>query len=142
MCGHSGGVGSLVGSLGGSLGRVVRRMVGRLLFGRAGPTLHHGVQPLLPLRRGGPGRPAASGPVQVGAKTLRGPEEGGRRLPGVLLRLGLGRARPGAGRPLLHLRRKKIVECTRVARRYIFMPKLPIWIYFGGSWNGKRWYIL
>jgi hypothetical protein len=21
------------------------------------------------------------------------------------------------------------------------MPKLPIWIYFGGPWNGKRWYM-
>jgi hypothetical protein len=31
---------------------------------------------------------------------------------------------------------------TRDARWFIFMPKIPIWVYFGGSWNGKCWYIL
>jgi hypothetical protein len=29
----------------------------------------------------------------------------------------------------------------RVARRYIFVPKLPIWVNFGGPWNGKCWHI-
>jgi hypothetical protein len=23
----------------------------------------------------------------------------------------------------------------------IFLPKIPIWVYFGGPWNGKCWYI-
>jgi hypothetical protein len=31
---------------------------------------------------------------------------------------------------------------TRVTRVFIFLLKLPIWVYFGGSWNGKCWYIL
>jgi hypothetical protein len=30
----------------------------------------------------------------------------------------------------------------RVARWFIFKPKIPIWVYFGGPWNGKCWYIL
>jgi hypothetical protein len=31
----------------------------------------------------------------------------------------------------------------RVARlRYGFEPKIPIWVNFGGPWNGKYWYIL
>jgi hypothetical protein len=30
----------------------------------------------------------------------------------------------------------------RVARCYIFKPKIPIWVNFGGPWNGKGWYIL
>jgi hypothetical protein len=30
----------------------------------------------------------------------------------------------------------------RAARWYIFKPKFPIWVHFGGSWNGKCWYIL
>jgi hypothetical protein len=30
----------------------------------------------------------------------------------------------------------------RVARCYIFKPKIPIWVKFGGSWNGKCCYIL
>jgi hypothetical protein len=30
----------------------------------------------------------------------------------------------------------------RVARWYIFKPKIPIWVNFGGPWNGKYWYIL
>jgi hypothetical protein len=25
---------------------------------------------------------------------------------------------------------------------YIFIPKIAILVYFGGPWNGKRWYIL
>jgi hypothetical protein len=24
----------------------------------------------------------------------------------------------------------------------ILRPKIPIWVYFGGPWNGKCWYIL
>jgi hypothetical protein len=31
---------------------------------------------------------------------------------------------------------------TRVARWYIFKPKIPIWVYLGGPWNGKCWYFL
>jgi hypothetical protein len=31
---------------------------------------------------------------------------------------------------------------TRVARWFIFKPKIQIWIYFGGPWNVKCWYIL
>jgi hypothetical protein len=30
----------------------------------------------------------------------------------------------------------------RVARWYIFKPKIPIWVNIGGPWNGKCWYIL
>jgi hypothetical protein len=30
---------------------------------------------------------------------------------------------------------------ARVARRYIFKPKIPIWVHFGGPWNVKCWYI-
>jgi hypothetical protein len=33
-------------------------------------------------------------------------------------------------------------EQARVARGYIFIPKLPIWESFGEPWNGKCWYIL
>jgi hypothetical protein len=29
-----------------------------------------------------------------------------------------------------------------VARWFIFIPKIPIWVYFGGPWNGKCWYSL
>jgi hypothetical protein len=28
------------------------------------------------------------------------------------------------------------------ARWYIFIPDIPIWVYFGGPWNGKCWYVL
>jgi hypothetical protein len=31
---------------------------------------------------------------------------------------------------------------TRVARWYIFKPKIPIWVNFGVPWNGKGWYML
>jgi hypothetical protein len=31
---------------------------------------------------------------------------------------------------------------TRVARWFLFRPKIPIWIYFGGPWNGKCCYIV
>jgi hypothetical protein len=30
----------------------------------------------------------------------------------------------------------------RVARWYIFIPKIPFWVKFGGSCNGRCWYIL
>jgi hypothetical protein len=30
---------------------------------------------------------------------------------------------------------------SRVARWFVFKPKIPIWVNFGGSWNGKSWYI-
>jgi hypothetical protein len=29
------------------------------------------------------------------------------------------------------------VEYVKVARCYSFIPKIPIWVYFGGPWNGK-----
>jgi hypothetical protein len=29
----------------------------------------------------------------------------------------------------------KVIE-IRVARWYIFIPKIPVWVYFGGPWNG------
>jgi hypothetical protein len=31
---------------------------------------------------------------------------------------------------------------SRVARWHVLKPKIPIWINFGGPWNGKCWYIL
>jgi hypothetical protein len=31
---------------------------------------------------------------------------------------------------------------TRVARWFLFKPKIPIWVNFGGPWKGKRLYIL
>jgi hypothetical protein len=31
---------------------------------------------------------------------------------------------------------------STVARWYIFKPQILIWVNFGGSWNGKGWYIL
>jgi hypothetical protein len=32
--------------------------------------------------------------------------------------------------------------CSRDARGFVFKPKIPIWVNFGGYWNGKCWYIL
>jgi hypothetical protein len=32
--------------------------------------------------------------------------------------------------------------CLRVARWHIFKPKFPIWVNFGGPWNGKGWYVI
>jgi hypothetical protein len=31
---------------------------------------------------------------------------------------------------------------NKVARWFVFKPKIPIWVNFGGPWNGKCWYIL
>jgi hypothetical protein len=31
---------------------------------------------------------------------------------------------------------------TRVARWYLFKPKIPIWANFGGPWNGKGWHTI
>jgi hypothetical protein len=31
---------------------------------------------------------------------------------------------------------------TRVARWFVFKPKIQIWVNYGGSCNGRRWYIL
>jgi hypothetical protein len=31
---------------------------------------------------------------------------------------------------------------VRVARWFVFKPKIPIWVNFGGPLNGKCWYIL
>jgi hypothetical protein len=28
------------------------------------------------------------------------------------------------------------INCARVARWFIFKPKIPIWVNFGGPWNG------
>jgi hypothetical protein len=36
----------------------------------------------------------------------------------------------------------KLPPYTRVARWFILRPKFPIWVYFGGPWKGKCWYIL
>jgi hypothetical protein len=30
----------------------------------------------------------------------------------------------------------------KVARWFVFKPKIRIWVNFGGSWNEKSWYIL
>jgi hypothetical protein len=35
-----------------------------------------------------------------------------------------------------------IALSSRVARWHIFKPKIPIWVNFGGSSNGRGWYIL
>jgi hypothetical protein len=32
----------------------------------------------------------------------------------------------------------QIILPTRVARWYILKPKIPLWVNFGGPWNGKR----
>jgi hypothetical protein len=34
------------------------------------------------------------------------------------------------------------VTSARVARRHIFLPKIQIWVNFGGTCNGRCWYIL
>jgi hypothetical protein len=34
------------------------------------------------------------------------------------------------------------VMSSMVARWYVFKPKIPIWVNFGGPWNGKCGYIL
>jgi hypothetical protein len=33
-------------------------------------------------------------------------------------------------------------QASRVARWYILKPQIPLWVNFGGPWNGKCWYIL
>jgi hypothetical protein len=33
-------------------------------------------------------------------------------------------------------------HCTRVARWFVFKPKIQSWVNFGGSCNGRCWYIL
>jgi hypothetical protein len=45
---------------------------------------------------------------------------------------------------LLFLRRMRcrLRHAARVARWFIFNPIIPIWVNFGGPWNGKYWYIL
>jgi hypothetical protein len=37
---------------------------------------------------------------------------------------------------------KEMLALLRVARWFIFRPKIPIRVNFGGPWNGKGWYIL
>jgi hypothetical protein len=48
--------------------------------------------------------------------------------------------------PSLHDSTRKLLgsfdAVIRVARWFSFVPKTPIWVYFGGTWNGKCWYIL
>jgi hypothetical protein len=39
------------------------------------------------------------------------------------------------------LRKKPGGFGSRVARWFIFEPKIPIWINFGRSWNEKCWHI-
>jgi hypothetical protein len=39
-------------------------------------------------------------------------------------------------------RRQYLSVCVMGARWFIFIPKIPIWVYFGGPWYGKCWYIL
>jgi hypothetical protein len=34
------------------------------------------------------------------------------------------------------------LDRTRVARRHTFKPNIPIWVSFGGSCNGRCWFIL
>jgi hypothetical protein len=31
---------------------------------------------------------------------------------------------------------------VRVARWYVFKPKILIWVHFGGPWNEKSWYTI
>jgi hypothetical protein len=38
---------------------------------------------------------------------------------------------------LIHLQKR-----SRVARLYIFKPKIPIWVFFGGLWESQCWYTL
>jgi hypothetical protein len=35
-----------------------------------------------------------------------------------------------------------VVSICRVARWFVFKPKIQIWVNFGGSWNGRCWYVL
>jgi hypothetical protein len=37
--------------------------------------------------------------------------------------------------------KKLALPISRVAGWYIFEPKIPIWVNFGGPKNGKCWYI-
>jgi hypothetical protein len=41
-----------------------------------------------------------------------------------------------------YLMSQTFLRLTRVARWRIFKPKIPIWVNFGGSFNGIRWFIL
>jgi hypothetical protein len=42
----------------------------------------------------------------------------------------------------VRIREKAATAATRVARWYIFRPKFAIWVNFGGSCNGRCWYVL
>jgi hypothetical protein len=42
----------------------------------------------------------------------------------------------------MHFKRTQFKVETRVARWFVFKPKIPIWVNFGGSCNGSCWYIL
>jgi hypothetical protein len=38
-----------------------------------------------------------------------------------------------------HIRKSLGQGCQML---YIFKPNIPIWVNFGGPWNGKVWYII
>jgi hypothetical protein len=47
------------------------------------------------------------------------------------------------GNDLTSLKNGSVIgERVRVARWYIFKPKIQFWVKFGGSCNGRCWYIL
>jgi hypothetical protein len=61
--------------------------------------------------------------------SVEGIHEGGEGLPGLPLRCLLSG-------------KKRSVFGIRVARWFVFEPKIPIWINFGGPCDGRCWYIL
>jgi hypothetical protein len=40
------------------------------------------------------------------------------------------------------MKRARALQRPRVARWFVFKPKIPIWVNYGGPYNGKCWYIL
>jgi hypothetical protein len=38
--------------------------------------------------------------------------------------------------------KKLLLPHIRVARWHVFIPKIRIWVHFGGPWNEKSWYII
>jgi hypothetical protein len=40
------------------------------------------------------------------------------------------------------VRTKEFIRWTRVARWYVFKPKIQIWVNYVGPGNGRCWYIL
>jgi hypothetical protein len=43
--------------------------------------------------------------------------------------------------PILFLQLHRALVFVRVARWYSIITKIQIWVNFGGTWNGKCWYI-